>query len=344
MHGFPADSRGFQPKAQLDSRHLFSDKTTRLTELAKQRPAAVQHSELQKAQQKLAFDKHAQIHNFSLNQQVLARVHDFLNKNQKLATKFKGPYQIVELFDNYAILVGKNGKRIKQNILHLKPFFAPSPPHPSLSWSKTVKQGEGNGVVQTFGNADESDAEMAMLITSVLCEEASMHEKAINQKLINQINEDLRPHLLEVALKILINQDLDFDPLTSEERKFWNSFSQWERSMLLTGNPIGIPEWRTQLVGMPGRTPTAPAPPAPAVVPAPAPPPLPPAPAPAPAPAPPVPSISGRATRTRRPEPRHQPGRFDHWDRHHSGCYPRNPDLAERPNQHRRLRKTRRPQ
>ena len=28
-----------------------------------------------------------------------------------------------------------------------------------------------------------------------------------------------------MALKILINQDLDFDPLTSEERKFWNSFA-----------------------------------------------------------------------------------------------------------------------
>ena len=99
--------------------------------------------------------------------------------------------------------------------------------------------------MQTFDNAEESDAEMATVITSVLCDEATLHEKIINQKLINKINEDLRPHLLEVALKILINQDLDFYPLTLEETKFWNSFSQWERSMLLTGSPIGIPEWRT---------------------------------------------------------------------------------------------------
>ena len=103
-------------------------------------------------------------------------------------------------------------------------------------------------MVQTFGNVDNSDAKMATLITSVLCEEATMHEKTINQKLINQISEDLRPHLLEAALKILINQDLYFDSLTSEERKFWNSFSQWERSMLLTGNPM--PEWRTDLCSM----------------------------------------------------------------------------------------------
>ena len=57
-----------------------------------------------------------------------------------------------------------------------------------------------------------------------------------------------RPYLLEVALKILINQDQDLDPLTFAERKFWDSFSQWERSMLLTGNPM--PEWRTDLCSM----------------------------------------------------------------------------------------------
>ena len=300
MHGFPADSTGFQPKAQPSSKHLFIDNKARLTNLAHQRPAAVRHSEVQKDQQKRAFDKHAQIHKFSLNQNVLVRVHDFLNKNRKLATKFEGPYQIVELYDNYAILSGKNGKRIKRNILHLKPFFAPTVPPPSLAWSDTVNQGEGSDVVQTFGNMDNSDAEMATLITSVLCEEASTHEKTINQKLINQINEDLRPHLLEVALKILINQDLDFDPLTSEERKFWDSFSLWERSVILTGDPTGIPEWRTQLVAMPGQLPAAPAPPGPAAVQVPAPPPPPP---PAPNPAPPVPSTSGRTNRTRRPDP-----------------------------------------
>ena len=96
----------------MSSKHLFADKSARLTELARQRPAAVQHSEVQKNQQKRAFDKHAQIHKFSLNQQVLVRVHDFLNKNRKLATKFIGPYQIVELFDSYAILSGKDGKHI----------------------------------------------------------------------------------------------------------------------------------------------------------------------------------------------------------------------------------------
>ena len=63
---------------------------------------------------------------------------------------------------------------------------------------------------------------------------------------------------MELALKVLTNQDQDFHPLTSEEREIWNSFSKWERSVILTGSPLWMPEWRTKLCAMPG--PLAPAP------------------------------------------------------------------------------------
>lgn len=63
---------------------------------------------------------------------------------------------------------------------------------------------------------------------------------------------------MELALKVLTNQDQDVDPLTSKEREIWNSFSRWERSVILTGSPLGMPEWRTDLCAMPG--PSAPAP------------------------------------------------------------------------------------
>ena len=75
---------------------------------------------MQKAQQIRAFDKRAEIHKFSLNQQVLVRIHDFLNKNRKLATKFESPYKIIELYKNWAILAGKNGKLIKISNVSLK--------------------------------------------------------------------------------------------------------------------------------------------------------------------------------------------------------------------------------
>ena len=112
--------------------------------MSKSRPMAVQHGEAQNAQQKRGFDKNAEIHKFSLNQQVLVGVHNFLNKNRKLATKFEGPFKIIELFYNWAILPGKNGKRIKRNSLQLKPFFAPSQTHPSFCWSEIVDRGEGS--------------------------------------------------------------------------------------------------------------------------------------------------------------------------------------------------------
>ena len=191
--------------------------------------------------------------------------------------------------------------------------------HLSLGQILWKEGGEGTEP-QSLGSHEESDVELAMLITSVLCQEATTQEKLIYQELINQINEDLRPHLLELSLKILIIQDLDFDPLTSEERKFWNSFSQWERSMLLTGNPIGIPGLSTQLCCMPGPTPVAP--PAPGVVPvqpplapgAPAPPALTPQVAAAP--------LTARGSQTRRANLRPRSGRFIPRDQCLSDCYP----------------------
>ena len=144
MHVFPANSTGFQPKAQMDSRHLSAEKTARLTNLAKQRPAAVHHSEVQKAQQKHAFDKHAEIHNFSLHQQVLVRVHDFLNKNRKLATKFEGPYKIVELFDNYAILTRQEQQAYQKKHFASQAIFCPvaATPFPLLVRDRAKRGGE----------------------------------------------------------------------------------------------------------------------------------------------------------------------------------------------------------
>ena len=127
----------------MDSRHLFTNKTARPTNLAKQRLAAVQNSEVQKAQQKRAFDKHAKIHNFLLHQQVLVRVHDFLNKNRRLATKFEGPYEIVKLFDNYAILPGKTANESKETFC-ISSHFLPRRRHtlPSLG-QRSRKKGRG---------------------------------------------------------------------------------------------------------------------------------------------------------------------------------------------------------
>ena len=65
--------------------------------------------------------------------------------------------------------------------------------------------------------------------------------------LINLIDASQRPYILGLSYKLCINQDLDFDPFKPEERRFWESLNPQERNLLLTGNPLALPEYRTQL-------------------------------------------------------------------------------------------------
>ena len=138
-----------------------------------------------------------------------------------------------------------NGKPIRRNILHLKPYFAPSIPTPIFSWAKIAREGEG---LDNDSNEDPH-TNWAYAVNLMFSKEASKHKSINNQKLINSMNDakelkEIRPYLLDHALKILTNQDLEVDPLTSQERTDWNKFSTWERSVILTGSPLGIPEWR----------------------------------------------------------------------------------------------------
>jgi hypothetical protein len=278
LYGYPAGTVGLRPDVQTHV-EKFKTPTDRLQTLEKQRQEAILHSQKQKDLQKRTFDKHANIHKFRPNQMVWVRVLNFLHHNRKFATKFEGPFQIVELFENYAVLKSAKGKIIKRNILHLKPFVPPFQP-PTPPWELSSQQGEGWDAAQDVQPQETEDQQLAAAINLLLFgAKPSLREKRkINHQLINAIEINQRPYLLEVAIKILSNSNPDIDPLTSEERHLWNSFSQWERSVMLTGNPIGIPEWRPYLCKMPGRNEAAAPPPAvvappPAAVAAPPPPP-----------------------------------------------------------------------
>ena len=100
----------------------FETHATRQQILIKEWQKAIVQSEHQKAHQKWAFDKHAEVHKFSIGQQVLVLDHN--NENRKLETKFEGPYTLIKVNENYAILQLGRGKPIKHNILNLKPYFA----------------------------------------------------------------------------------------------------------------------------------------------------------------------------------------------------------------------------
>ena len=81
--------------------------------------------------------------------------------------------------------------------------------------------------------------------------------------LINLIDASQRPYILGLSYKLCINQDLDFDPFTPEERRFWESLDPQERYLLLTGIPLALPEYHTKLCTFhktPSQAPAAPAP------------------------------------------------------------------------------------
>ena len=50
--------------------------------------------------------------NSQLTKKVLVRVNYFPNKNRKMATKFEGPYAIVQINKNWALLQSAQGKTI----------------------------------------------------------------------------------------------------------------------------------------------------------------------------------------------------------------------------------------
>ena len=101
LYRYPAGTPCCQNKT-LQPVPTFETHTTRAQWLAKSRLEAKNHRENQKLIQNL--DKHAKVHDFQLDQQVLVRVHDFPNKKRKLPKKFEGPYQIIELNPHYAVL------------------------------------------------------------------------------------------------------------------------------------------------------------------------------------------------------------------------------------------------
>ena len=73
------------------------------------RQIAWQNSSHQQKLNREVYDRQAEPHNFNKNQWVWLKIQHFLNKNQKLAPKYEGPYKIISLkpHNNIEIAVRK---------------------------------------------------------------------------------------------------------------------------------------------------------------------------------------------------------------------------------------------
>ena len=135
-----------------------------------------------------------------------------------------------------------------------QPYLAPNSSPKALLWNNKWIQ------AQLINQPEQKKGE---LIRAVWRKARKLiNDQQTEDLLINLIDASQRPYILELNHNLFINQDLDVNLFTSEERQFWTSFDPQERNTLLTGNHLVCPEYRTQLCRF--ASPATPAPTAPA--------------------------------------------------------------------------------
>jgi hypothetical protein len=96
-----------------------------LDHLQAARRLAVQHNLEATDVQKSYFDQSATHHDYHVGQFVLMEDFNFLNKNQKSAPRFSGPFRILRVKGSHNLeLLLTNGSKIVVNVAQVKPYFS----------------------------------------------------------------------------------------------------------------------------------------------------------------------------------------------------------------------------
>jgi transposase InsO family protein len=209
----------------------------RLQILQKAREIARQNIEDKQKEYKYQHDKNAKPHDFSIGQQVLYAQTEFVGKNKKLAPKFIGPAQIIDINDAVAKLKLQNGKIKKLNVNKLKHFF---PGEETNSDSDTDADAENEPSQEELNNFNPTTRRPLTRAWSKLIKSDAI------SALINATDatspDEIRYKLNGIAYK-LYHLNLEFHQLTSEELAFWRSFRQEDIFEWLSGSPIHPPDY-----------------------------------------------------------------------------------------------------
>jgi hypothetical protein len=250
--------------------------------------------------QKNAHDSKASDHAFQIGQQVLIKVHSHLNKNHKFAAQWEGPGIIKDIQAHKAWVLYK-GKTKTFNLHNIKPLTVGAKElelqgeesHPAKHPAKATKgkpdaeEAESNPSAINYANCNQTDQLQAREAKA----KHILEVIGVNQR-------EIDPYLTELHLRILRSQPTDPPALTPLERVIYDAIPACERNLRTAGSPVDIPEFRYNLMRMPGLT--KPAPNAPPAAPAPPPPPAPMAGPGMPIPAAPVPRAPRTASRNTR--------------------------------------------
>jgi transposase InsO family protein len=235
---------GFRPnmpsliQQEIQRLHYQDDVTINRIKVLKSLQSDMRETLINKqAEYKERFDRKAFDHNIGIGDEVMEKIHQFSNKNTKLAEKWNGPYKVINIDAKNANIEVK-GKAKTVTVDNLKKFFRPAP--------QEAKPIDDNRRVT------RSRAKLINLPTKPNIQAVA---KLINLK---PSIKDSRYKLKDIAYK-LYHLKLAFNQLTSTEQKLWTSFKLADILQLLSGHPNREPIFKSNDVyfGAPIRRPQA---------------------------------------------------------------------------------------
>ena len=213
----------------------------RLLELQKARQIAEQHMADKSQQIKQTFDKQSQPHNFRVGDLVLFAEHDFRGKNRKLATKWVGAAEIINVTDTNVKIKCRNNRIKKLNVKYIKHFKLESAQH------------------KNFNDADDnfnSNANKNMPDHTLPCPPESFHDdvtphRPLTRSLtrliherhsINFVANDLYNRLMNICIQ-LYKSNVHINDLDDSDKLLWQAYDTDDILFFLTGQREHIPDF-----------------------------------------------------------------------------------------------------
>ena len=212
----------------------------RLQILQKAREIAKQHIESKQLDYKFQHDKNSKPHDFSIGQKVWYAQTDFVGKNKKLAPKYIGPAQIIDINDSVAKLKLQNNKSKTLNVNKLKHFFPGDQESAESEEDATDANEQAADADADLINFDPTARRPMTRAWSRLIKSDAI--SALVNKTDAASADEIWYKLNGIAYK-LYHLNLDFNQLTSQELKLWKSFPQEDIFEWLTGSPIHPPDY-----------------------------------------------------------------------------------------------------
>ena len=207
----------------------------RLHELQKARQIANQNMSHKSEQTKQAFDKQSKPHNFKVGDMVLFAEHDFRGKNKKLAAKWVGPAEVVNVTDTNVKVRCRNNRIKRLNVKYIKPFTIESAQNKNFNDSDDNFSDPNKDAINDqndFSNDVTPHRPLTRSLTRLIHERHS----------INFVANDLYNKLMNICVQ-LYKENVHIDDLNESDKLLWKSYDTDDILFFLTGQREHTPDF-----------------------------------------------------------------------------------------------------